>query len=373
MATDDLAQYSLSAWAARKNGLFPHLPLADGEPGTTYDPSFFNTTDAADDPTFDGYIENDTHDFGFDTTAYIGPNILSKLHREQYIDCNNNGNIEWTTTPSVSQAFAESIVETFCNNINNQNTDMFAVPNTANYILFLGAILQIDDPTCTSLTISPSDCIEDLGKLINGCDTNSTSRKYGGVCATEYSITYEYQSTDGNGYRLQIFNDLARSLNNTVDIIGSVQAGTMADNNSEGHVGATIDEIASFATQSLSQLTEENIVQFNTALPGVAAERVAKGFNVLVVDMFTKLTYPDDYADYLHPDDAGYVIMSNVWYNAMGYADSELNWISPPVQTSSRPGHIECANLPTWYPEGEIADGVGLGANVYPDIVCNPL
>jgi hypothetical protein len=175
----------LNAKLLTKISRFPNLPQADGKPDTTYNPSFFNTTDAADDPTFDGYIEDDTDDPGFNTTAYIGPNVLLELDPEQYVDCNNNGNIEWATAPSVSQAFAESTVETFCNNINNQNTDMFAVPDTANDLLFLGAILQIDDPTCTSLTVSPSACIEELGILIDGCDTNSTSRKYGGVSATE--------------------------------------------------------------------------------------------------------------------------------------------------------------------------------------------
>jgi hypothetical protein len=124
--------------------------------------------------------------------------------------------------------------------------------------------------------------------------------------------------------------------------------------------------------QSGTAATEANIVQFNAAIPGVVAERVANGSKVLVVDMFTNLIYPDDYADDLHPNDAGYVIMGNVWYEAMGYADSELNWFSAPVQTSSRPGLIECANLPTWYPQGEIANGAGLGANAYPDIVCTP-
>ncbi|KAF8848128.1 hypothetical protein BDZ45DRAFT_733128 [Acephala macrosclerotiorum] len=128
---DSLAQYSLAAWVAIKNRFF------------------FNETDAADDPTFEGYIEDHTVDPGFDDAVSIGPDVLLQLDTEQYLDCNNNGNIEWATAPSVPQAFAESTVETFCNNVNNQNTDMFAVPNTADIILFLGAILQIDGPACT--------------------------------------------------------------------------------------------------------------------------------------------------------------------------------------------------------------------------------
>jgi hypothetical protein len=89
--------------------------------------------------------------------------------------------------------------------------------------------------------------------------------------------------------------------------------------------------------------------------------------------MFTRLVYPDDYADDLHPNDAGYIIMGDVWYEAIGYADTVLNWISPPVQAASRTDLITCANLPTWYPQGEIANGAGLGADAYPDIVCIPV
>jgi lysophospholipase L1-like esterase len=251
--------------------------------------------------------------------------------------------------------------------------------------------------------------------------------KYYSVNYTDYysdSITYGYQSTDGNGYRLELYNDLTGGYNNTVDLIGSVQAGTMADNYNEGHSGATIDEIASFASLSLfelpnvvlihagtndmnlpldpadaptrlgnlidtvlatvpdavllvaqiipsgTQATEDNIVTFNAAIPGVVASRVAAGSKVLVVDMFTRLTYPDDFTDDLHPNDQGYQIMGDVWYEALGYADTVLNWITPPAAASSHNGDILCQQLPTWYPQGEVANGAGLGADAYPDILC---
>ncbi|KAK2734883.1 GDSL-like lipase acylhydrolase [Colletotrichum kahawae] len=64
------------------------------------------------------------------------------------------------------------------------------------------------------------------------------------------SITNDFQSSFGNGYRLQLLNNLK---GNTVDFVGSVQAGTMSDSDNEGHNGATIDQISSFATVSLPQ------------------------------------------------------------------------------------------------------------------------
>jgi hypothetical protein len=40
---------------------------------------------------------------------------------------------------------------------------------------------------------------------------------------------------------------------NIVNLIGSLESGTIADNNNEGHDGATMDQIASFATAVLPQ------------------------------------------------------------------------------------------------------------------------
>ena len=52
---------------------------------------------------------------------------------------------------------------------------------------------------------------------------------------------------------------------NTVNLIGSLQSGTMADNNNEGHDGAPIDQIASFATAVLLQ--QPNVVLLHAGTP----------------------------------------------------------------------------------------------------------
>lgn len=178
------------------------------------------------------------------------------------------------------------------------------------------------------------------------------------------SITYGFQSTDGNGYRGELFAKLSGN-GNTIDLVGSVRSGSMPANSNEGHNGATIDQIASYASASLasrpnvvlvhagtndmnlpldpagapsrlgnlidkilvtcpdalvlvsqivtsgSAATRANILAYNEAIPGVVAARAAKGSKVMVVDMFTRLLAPDNYADDLHPNDGGYKIMGD--------------------------------------------------------------
>lgn len=158
----------------------------------------------------------------------------------------------------------------------------------------------------------------------------------------------------------------------------------MSDNDNEGHEGATIDQIAAFASASLSErpnvvlihagtsdmslplnpagaptrlgslidkvlatcpdalvlvsqiipsgnsATRDNIVAYNAAIPGIVAARTATGSKVMVVDMFSRLLTPDHYADDLHPNNSGYTIMGDAWSYAMAYANYALGWISPP-------------------------------------------
>jgi lysophospholipase L1-like esterase len=62
------------------------------------------------------------------------------------------------------------------------------------------------------------------------------------------SITWGFQSSDGNGYRLDLKNLLS---GNQVIYVGSQQSGSMANNENEGHPGALIDQIATYAQASL--------------------------------------------------------------------------------------------------------------------------
>ncbi|MCJ1282316.1 hypothetical protein MMC26_001639 [Xylographa opegraphella] len=65
--------------------------------------------------------------------------------------------------------------------------------------------------------------------------------------------------------------------------------------------------------------------------------------------------------------------MATAWFNAIAYANIELGWITTPVAGSapgSGPHLILCNNNPNWIPQGEIANGAGLGADSPGDLIC---
>ena len=200
------------------------------------------------------------------------------------------------------------------------------------------------------------------------------------------SITFGFQSTDGNGYRLRLEELLSGS---DLHFIGSVRSGNMTDNNNEGHNGATIDQIAAFANNSLPQRpniillhagtndlhgdqpvepyasaperlgalidqlisacpdsvilvaqiinnwnddTESRIVAFNNQVPDVVAERADKGHHVMVTDM--RSINGSYLKDGLHPNDVGYQKMAEIWFQRIEDAADE-GWIQSPVNASN--------------------------------------
>ncbi|KAK6212849.1 hypothetical protein LQW54_004939 [Pestalotiopsis sp. IQ-011] len=158
---DSLAQYALEMWVGAQLKAYPLLPRPDGTPSdTTYKPSFFNDTDATADDTFTGYIEDDVDELGIvvtDASESAGADVLLAADTETYLDCNNNGNLEWI---------------------------IFSVADSDRELI-LAAILKQDDTACSSLDVSATDCNNYLGQLVSGCDTGSTTQKYGGVYHTE--------------------------------------------------------------------------------------------------------------------------------------------------------------------------------------------
>lgn len=55
---------------------------------------------------------------------------------------------------------------------------------------------------------------------------------------------------------------------------------------------------------------------YNAKIPGIVQARVAKGQHLAVVDM-SKMSTANLNSDSLHPTDAGYAFMANVWYTAI--------------------------------------------------------
>ncbi|CAG8981912.1 hypothetical protein HYALB_00009167 [Hymenoscyphus albidus] len=226
------------------------------------------------------------------------------------------------------------------------------------------------------------------------------------------SITFGFQSSDGNGYREDLLTILT-GVKNSVEMIGSVRAGSVANNANEGYSGVTIDQIASYtsaygqrpnvillhagtndmnlpldpasAPQRLDSLvgklvsacpdatiivariipstnsgTSTLIPPYNKAIIELMAKRAINGQHVIVVDMPSGLQ-TGDLADGLHPNDGGYNKMAIKWAIELTAANS-IGWIKDPVIGSGNTV-ATCDHDPIWFPQGEIANGAGLGSN----------
>ncbi|KAJ6451300.1 lipolytic enzyme [Mycena sanguinolenta] len=193
------------------------------------------------------------------------------------------------------------------------------------------------------------------------------------------SITFGTGSTDGNGYRADLYNLLAAD-GNTVDMVGSQEGGTFYDPFNEGYPGYIISQVnaksnvqmpiqrpnvvtllvgTNDALQNVdpanapARLTTliENVLDappltlvivstlppnanaaanalintYNAALPGVVQSFVNAGRSVVLVDCHAVVAVTD-LVDGTHPNDAAYARMAEVFYE--GFQDAyALGWI----------------------------------------------
>gem|GEM_PF-2954923 len=79
---------------------------------------------------------------------------------------------------------------------------------------------------------------------------------------------------------------------------------------------------------------------FNANLQKMMERRVTNGDDLRIVNMEPALTYPDDLADNLHPNEAGYHKMASVWYDA-------LDDMITPCLSTSKPIPTITSNAPT--------------------------
>ncbi|KAL4787093.1 SGNH hydrolase-type esterase domain-containing protein [Aspergillus varians] len=187
------------------------------------------------------------------------------------------------------------------------------------------------------------------------------------------SITVGYKSTDGNGYRKPLREQL-RYAGWEVDMVGRLANGTMKDNQNEGHYGDTIEQVAKAAMRSA--VMQPNLILINvgtndgirnvhitnagqridrlitelfasipnttiilsTLIPNarvqrviqrlnkeyreVAARRRKQGDRVVLAEMAYFLNV-DQLVDGTHPDDQGYREMAAVWWAAIQQAEEE--------------------------------------------------
>ncbi len=180
------------------------------------------------------------------------------------------------------------------------------------------------------------------------------------------SITSGYLSSDNNGYRGTLFNDVVGAGNQT-DFVGSLRDGSAFDPDHEGHSGYRIDQVAallngvlatyqpnlvtlhigtndmlqsyelSTAPNRLASMIDQifandpgvtivvaqlipnanatvqsNINAYNSQIPGIVQTRASAGRHILMVSMNTLTT--SDLNDGTHPNDGGYQKMAAVWY-----------------------------------------------------------
>ncbi|KAE8155227.1 hypothetical protein BDV25DRAFT_146356 [Aspergillus avenaceus] len=188
------------------------------------------------------------------------------------------------------------------------------------------------------------------------------------------SITYGLKSTDGNGYRRWIRQQLRHS-GWWVNMVGSRPNGTMSDNESEARSGNTVEKIAQEAEKTIPQqpnlilinagtndavlpkvdvqktgprvdalLTrlfdtipgttiilstllpnighQENITIINDHYRELVATRRQKNQRIVLAEM-SDFIKKDELVDNTHPDDHGYKKMASVWWAAIQQAEKE--------------------------------------------------
>ncbi|KAK6227383.1 GDSL-like Lipase/Acylhydrolase [Colletotrichum tabaci] len=198
------------------------------------------------------------------------------------------------------------------------------------------------------------------------------------------SITYGQTSTDGNGYREALRNLLVAD-GNPVDMVGSHPNGTMQDNENEGWPGFRIDQVLEKAEVSVpatlpnlvlinagtndcvqtfdpdragarmlemvelvwaasrrasvvlstllpngNDTTEACVLRVNGQFRALVAEQQALSKKIVLADMHTdKGPLRSDLVDGIHPSDAGYVKMANVWFDSIKDAATR-GWLESP-------------------------------------------
>ncbi|VDC03108.1 unnamed protein product [Peniophora sp. CBMAI 1063] len=192
------------------------------------------------------------------------------------------------------------------------------------------------------------------------------------------SITYGWESSDGNGYREGLL-ELIEASGNAVDYIGSIQAGSMADNWNDGYIGCTIEQIATNGVSALQMvpkvvllLAGTNDINYQEDLANAPArldslideifsytpqatvlvsdiplivddtlEPLVKTYNAGVLDLVNgriadgqKLVHvsldaltSSEMADELHPNDEGYQVLAKAWYTGVQTAAAK-GWIA---------------------------------------------
>ncbi|MFC9797253.1 FG-GAP-like repeat-containing protein [Streptomyces sp. NPDC127584] len=236
------------------------------------------------------------------------------------------------------------------------------------------------------------------------------------------SITFGEGSSDGSGYRRELWEDLKNQTTTRTSFVGSQHNGSIPDNDHEGHSGWRIEDIAGITDNAMSTyrpnvvllhigtndmntnrdpagaprrlgelidriirdqpevavvvstlvpardpVVEGRIAAYNNSIPDVVAERQNAGKHVWMVDMDP--VDVSDLADVLHPNDSGYRKMGDIFYQ--GVQSLEVaGWVKPPP--GDDPGNGGSLGAPNWFAKGNIASGYGASINPDPQPGADP-
>ena len=201
------------------------------------------------------------------------------------------------------------------------------------------------------------------------------------------SITWGYQSSDGNGFRNTLYQALANE-GHQVDFVGSVQSGNMADPDNEGWPGYVIADISGKAQASVPGLLpniytvdagvndcntnvdvgnagsrldaliqnlwsmtpdativfttltvngaggglEDNVQNVNGQYRSLYQTYQGQGKRVILVELHdgdNALQFPADFADDLHPNDQGYAKLGNLLFAGVQAAEAAGFIVAP--------------------------------------------
>jgi lysophospholipase L1-like esterase len=144
---------------------------------------------------------------------------------------------------------------------------------------------------------------------------------------------------DDGGGRSGLYPQMQMWLANTPPDIVTLMIGTNDVDiqldlpNAPLRLGLLLDRISMYAPNALIVVAQivpttddaqnQRVAAYNAAIVGLVQTRADAGKHVIKVDMYAAFTnnanYKTEYMnDKLHPKDAGYVVMANAWYDAIG-------------------------------------------------------
>ncbi|WP_240197025.1 SGNH/GDSL hydrolase family protein, partial [Nonomuraea lactucae] len=204
------------------------------------------------------------------------------------------------------------------------------------------------------------------------------------------SITQGVGSSTNEGYRARVYDRL-KGFGREVDFVGTMEDGSFADTDHEGHSGWRIDQIQNDAADCSVPAYRPNVVTlhagtndmnqdyqlptaperlgglidqvlsdapdatvlvatlvpatkdglqpridaYNARIPAIVKQRRNQGKHVQLVDMSEVTTA--DLSQPAHPGDSGYLKMADAFYDAIVDVEQK-GWLAAPVSTGSLPG-----------------------------------